>query len=106
LHIGSNIDNLLAERIKGVLGESVKVARAEIEKKINAIVEPKKLEALAAVNKFENQIIGEINTIENGINSKLAFLDEKKKELENQIKAEKDKGLKEAGKKLKGLIKN
>jgi uncharacterized protein (TIGR03545 family) len=106
LHIGSNIDNLLAERMKGVLGESVKAARAEIEKRINAIVQPKKQEALALVSKFENQILGEINTIENSINSKLAFLDEKKKELEDRIKTEKEKGLKEAGKKLKDLIKN
>lgn len=105
-HIGSNIDNLLAERMKGVVGESVKAARAEIEKRVIAAVEPEKQEALAAVSKFENQILGEITSIENGINSKLAFLDEKKKELEERIKAEKEKGLKEAGKKLKDLIKN
>ncbi len=106
LHIGSNIDNVLAERMKGALGESVKAAQAEIEKRLHALVAPKKQEALAAVSKFENQILGEITAIESGINSKLAFLDDKKKELENKIKAEKEKGLKEAGKKLKDLIKN
>jgi uncharacterized protein (TIGR03545 family) len=105
-HIGSNIDNLLAERMKGVLGESVKAAQAEIESRLHAVVEPKKQEALAAVSQFENQILGEITSIENGINSRLAFLDDKKKDLENKIKAEKEKGLKEAGKKLKDLIKN
>jgi hypothetical protein len=97
---------LLAERMKGVLGESVKAAQAEIESRLHAVVEPKKQEALAAVSQFENQILGEITSIENGINSRLAFLDDKKKDLENKIKAEKEKGLKEAGKKLKDLIKN
>jgi len=103
LQIRSNIDNVLAERMKELVGESVKLARAEIEKRVNAIVEPKKQEALALVSKMENQITGGIQAIENDINKKLAVADEKKKEIEKKIKGETTK---DVTKKLKGLIKN
>ncbi|MFQ5770696.1 MAG: TIGR03545 family protein [bacterium] len=82
LAIDSNIDNILAQRINGIIGESAKAARAEIHKKLNAMVTPKKQEALALVNNYQNQINSEIKQIENGINEKLSFIDEKKKEIE------------------------
>ncbi|MFQ5771169.1 MAG: TIGR03545 family protein, partial [bacterium] len=105
LKINSNIDNLLAQRIKGVLGESVQIAQAEIRTRLHAVVEPKRQEALALVRDRQNQITSEIAKYETQVNDKLAIVDEKKKKIEEKIAAEKKKGLESVTKKLKGIFK-
>ncbi len=92
LQISSNIDNILANRINGVIGKSAEVARSELKKKLNSIVGPKKQEARELVNKYQDQINSEIKKLENGINDKLVIVEQKKKEIEQKIKEE--KGLK------------
>ncbi|NIR50326.1 TIGR03545 family protein [candidate division KSB1 bacterium] len=103
LKINSNIDNILADRIKAVIGESAKAARAEIQKRLTAIVAPKKQEVETLIGNFQNEVLGEINKIENGIDSKLTFLDEKKQELQKKLTEEKAK---DVTKKLKDIFKN
>lgn len=105
LSISSNIDDVLAARIKGVLGESVRLAQAEIEKKINAIVQPKKEEALAFVNQNKARLESEIDKIESAVTEQLDLLEQKKKEVEAEIAKKKGKGLKDVKDKLKGLFK-
>ena len=106
LSITSNLDKVLASRIQAVIGESAKVARAEIKKRLDSVVQPKKKDTAALVGKYQSQINSEIKKLENGINEQLALVDRKKKEMEARIKKEKEKGIKAITKKLKGLIKN
>jgi len=105
LKINSNIDKILARRIQGVIGESVKLAQAEIHKQLNALVGPKKQEALGFTQNRQNKITLEIAKHENLINDKLAVLDKKKKEIETKIEKEKTKGIDKVTKKLKDLFK-
>lgn len=105
LKINSNIDKILARRIQGVIGESVKLAQAEIHKRLNALVGPKKQEALGFIRNRQNKITLEIAKHENLINDKSAVLDKKKKEIETKIEKEKTKGIDKVTKKLKDLFK-
>ncbi|MFQ5603915.1 MAG: TIGR03545 family protein [bacterium] len=105
LTIQSNIDNVLASRIKSVIGRSVEMARNEIQKKLNTTVEPEKQKIFAFVNENQNKINNEIKKYENSINSKLTEINEKKKALEKKLKQEKEKGLKKATKKIKDIFK-
>lgn len=101
LSISSNIDDVLAARIKGVLGESVRLAQNEIEKRVNALVQPKKEEALAFVNENKSRVESEIDKIESAVSEQLGFVQQKKKDIEAEIAKQQGKGLD----KLKGLFK-
>lgn len=105
LKISSNIDNVLARRIKGVIGESVQQAQAELRQRFQAIVGPRKQEALALLNNRGDQIRSELARYEKLIDDKLAVVNDKKKEMEAKIAKEKKKGLESVTKKLGGLFK-
>ncbi|MFQ5639936.1 MAG: TIGR03545 family protein [bacterium] len=105
LSIHSNIDDVLASRIKALIGESAQAAGTEIQKRLNTKVAPRKKEAAAVVTKFQKNILSEINHLESGINSQLAFWDKKKKEVEKKVAEEKAKGAKDITKKLKDIFK-
>lgn len=103
LSIHSNIDKVLAVRIQGVIGESAKTARAEIQQRLDLMTAPKKREVEALISRFQKEINTEINNLEGGINTTLAVIGEKKKELEKQIQQKTAKGI---AKKLKNIFKN
>ncbi|MFQ6115134.1 MAG: TIGR03545 family protein, partial [bacterium] len=105
LKIRSNVDDILAQRISEVIGESARLARSEIRKKLVAMVEPKKNEALATINSHKLKITSEVDKIENILNDKLVILDHKKNEVREKIEKEKKKGLEEVTKKLKDIFK-
>jgi len=105
LKISSNIDHILSQRINNLIGESAQQARTEIEKRVNAMVDPKKKEALAFISKGQNKILSGVSNIEKEIGEKLAVLEQKKKEIEKKIEKKKQEGLKGATDKLKGLFK-
>ncbi len=105
LQISSNIDNVLAQRIKSVLGKSVKQARAEIRRRIDEKVEPRKRQALQFVADNRARITGEIDKVSKLVDEQLAVVEAKKKELEGEIEKKKDEGVKDAKDKLKGLFK-
>ncbi|MFQ5822623.1 MAG: TIGR03545 family protein [bacterium] len=105
LKISSNIDDILAKRINAVVGESIRLAQAEIRRRLKTLVEPKRMEALAFTNNRQKQISSEFDKIEKVINDKMAILDKKKKEIEVKVEKEKKKGIKKIIKKLKGIFK-
>ncbi len=106
VRIRSNLDDLLAERLNSLLGQSAKRARQELRTRFDAVVAPRKQEADALFARFQREVVGEINQLESGITKQLAFLDQEQAQLEKRIAQEKKKGLKGLGKKLKGLIEN
>ena len=105
LSIHSNIDKILAERISGIIGESLKSARAEINRRVNSLVGPKKLQAEALIKNTEQNVTSKLNELESRINRELDEVKAKKAELDQKVKAEKEKAKAGVKKKLKNLFK-
>lgn len=105
LKVSSNVDDILSKRIQGVIGESVQLARAEIDRKVRRLVEPKKQEALAFFNTHKNQISTEIASMEKFVDGKLAIVEKKKKEIEQKIEYKKKAGIEELTDKVKDIFK-
>ncbi len=105
LKISSNIDAILAERIKGVVGESARLARSEIHKKLVQQIAPRKQAALTFVSKNKARITGELDRVEQSIDEQLQVVNTKLKEVEAEINNKKDQGVKDVKDKLKGLFK-
>ena len=106
LQIASNLDEVLARRVNRVVGESVRLARAEIDKRMRARVAPARAEAQTLLTGLQRDLLGEINTLERGISKHLQFVSELRTELEKRVASSKKKGLEDLSKKLKGLIDN
>lgn len=105
LKIGSNIDNILAQRIQDVIGESATAARQEIRKRLNAEVEPKKQEALAFIGNKKSEVTSKIDQLQSEIDAKLGLIEEKQKEIQKRIAEKKKEGLEDVSDKLKDLFK-
>jgi len=104
LHIRSNIDDVLAQRISGIVGESLRQARTKIERRVTAMVSPQRHKVEKLVLSTDAQVRAELNTLEERIKSKMAEVDKKKRDIEARIKKEKDKAKQGVKKKLKGLF--
>ncbi len=105
LSIHSNIDDILAKRIKGLIGESARVARDQIRQRLEAEVLPRKREALAFVNENKARLVGKLDGLKAQIDKYTQVVEEKKRAVTARAEKEKNKGLKTAGDKLKGLFK-
>ncbi len=101
LSIRSNIDDVLAQRVQALIGESARAARTEIRNRVTSMTEPKKQELSAFINKNKKEITEELDQIQKAVDEKLAVIDEKRKEIEQKIEKEKKKGIK----KLKDIFK-
>ncbi len=104
LKISSNIDDILAQRISAVVGESVRVARKEIQQRIEQMVEPKRQELVALVDQNRNQIQGKIAQYQTQVDEKLAVVEARKREIETKIDEKKKEGVEGAKGKLKDLF--
>ncbi len=93
LNIRSNVDDILAQRVQALIGESARAARAEIRTRVKSMTEPKKQELTAFINKNQQQITGELDQVQNSVDEKLAIIDEKRREIEQKIEKEKKKGI-------------
>jgi len=101
LSIRSNIDDILAQRVQALIGESARAARTEIRYRIASMTGPKKQELSAFINKNQKEITGELDQIQQAVDEKLAVIDEKRREIEQKIEREKKKGIN----KLKDIFK-
>ncbi|MFQ5651061.1 MAG: TIGR03545 family protein [bacterium] len=105
LEIRSNVDDILAHRIKALVGRSVAQTRAEIRKRIDQVVAPRKQEALKFVSANKATITAEMDKLGQAVDDQLAALEAKKKEVEARINQKKKKGLEKAKDKLEGFFK-
>jgi len=101
LNIRSNIDDILAQRVQALIGESARAARTEIRNRVASMTGPKKQELSAFINKNQKKITGDLDQIQQAVDEKVAVIDEKRKEIEQKIEKEKKKGIK----KLKDIFK-
>lgn len=105
----TDLDNLLAERTKKVIGEEVARLRNEMRQKLDRKIAEKRQEVERLFNQKKEEVTARIKAYEGVVNEKLALVETKKKELEDKIQAEKKKqedALKnKAGDALKGIFK-
>lgn len=101
----TDLDNLIAERMKRVVGEEINRLRNELRAKLDQKVLAKKKELEALFNQKKEEITGQLKGYEQLVNEKVTLADGKKKELEDKIEAEKKKQAGKAGDALKGIFK-
>ena len=105
----TDLDNLLADRTKKVIGEEVARLRNELRQKLERKIAEKRQEMERLFSQKREEVTARIKSYENMVNDKLAIVDAKKKELEDRVNAEKKKQedalKKKAGDALKGILK-
>ncbi len=116
LSIHSNLDNVLADQLKRVVGEKLAEARLQIETRVRAEVDKRRKEAEALVENYKQSLTAEMQKVRGAVDQQIEELNKRKAEVEARIEAEKNKGKQvvdekkkqaegEAKKKLKGLLK-
>jgi len=105
----TDLDNLLADRTKKVIGEEVNRLRNELRQKLDRKIAEKRQEVERSFNQKKDEVTARLKSYEGVVNDKIAFAEAKKKELEDKVQGEKKKQedalKKKAGDALKGLLK-
>jgi uncharacterized protein (TIGR03545 family) len=107
--LATDLDNQIANRTKQVIGAEIARMQNELRSKVNQRIaqERQKYEKLYSDKKEE--VLARVRQHESVLNEKLALVEEKKKELENRLDAEKKKQTegvtKKAEEAIKGIIK-
>ena len=83
----TDLDNLLAERTRKVIGDEVNRLRAELKQKLDRKVGEKRQELERLFNQKKEEVNGKIKAYENVVQD----VQNKRKELEDKINAEKKK---------------
>ena len=99
--IDSNLDNLLAEKMKNIVGERVKQTRQEIEKKVNEQIAPYRQQLTELTEEKEKWLRAQVAGYEAMIDKETERAEAKKKEVEQAYAKEKSK----LEKKVKDLLK-
>jgi uncharacterized protein (TIGR03545 family) len=107
--INSNVDNLISNKLKGMVSEEADAAKEKLEKRVKSEVEKHQKELEQSVLQKEKELRDQIEKVEKQVEDQEAKLNQKKKEIEDKIENEKKKIQKqieeEAKKKLKDLFK-
>lgn len=102
----TNLDDLLASRLKKVIGDEIARIQNDLRNKLNAKIAEKRAEVEKLYNAKREEVMGKVKEYESLVNDKLAAVEAKKKELQNRIDQEKKKQTDDATKKAKDAIKN
>ncbi len=107
--INSNIDNLIAEKMKSILSDEIQKARNQIENRVKQEVEKYRTKLDSLVDNRENELKGRIERLVNQVEKQRKLVADKRAEIENRINARKKelekKAEEEAKKKLKDIFK-
>lgn len=101
----TDLDNLLAERTRRVIGEEVTRIRNDLKAKLDEKIRAKRTQVEVLLNGKRGEVLSRLQTYENQIKEKLAVVENKKAELENEKKKQEDALKKKAGDVLKGIFK-
>jgi len=105
----TDLDNLLAERTRRVIGDEVARLRNELRAKLDQKIREKRAEVERLISQKREEVANRLRTYENQIKEHVAFVEKKKEELEKKIADEKkkqeDELKKKAGDVLKGILK-
>jgi hypothetical protein len=107
--LNSNLDNLIANKVKGIVSDEVEKARNQIEQRVRQEVEKYQAELNNFVDQKNGALTEKIQNIEAKIEEQKKAIEAKRKEIQDQVEAEKKKLQKkledEAKNKLKNLFK-
>jgi len=92
-NLNSNLDELLASKMKAQLGKEVDAAKQKVKARIDKEVNKYRGKLNAMVSDKETMIKNEIAKYEKMVNEKVALADKKKKEIEKEIDKQKNKQL-------------
>ncbi|GAB4377677.1 MAG: hypothetical protein Kow0042_25780 [Calditrichia bacterium] len=108
-NMSSNLDKLIADKIKEILSGEVSKARQELENRVRKEAEKYQQELQQFISEKEGALRARIDEVERRVEEQKAQIETRKKEIENRIEAEKkklkEKVEEEAKKKLKDLFK-
>ncbi|MEX1140103.1 MAG: TIGR03545 family protein [Bacteroidota bacterium] len=101
----TDLDNILAARVKKVIGDEVTRIRNDLKAKLDEKVREKRAQVEELFNQKRAEVTTRLQTYEDQIKEKLALVDNKKAELENEKKKQEEALKKKAGDALKGVFK-
>lgn len=104
-HLSSNLDEIFAQRVRGVIQENLQRAQQELRERIDKEVAAKRKEVESLLAAKQALVMNEVNKYEKQVQDQLAVIDAKKQEVEKKIDAEKKKGEDKLKKGLEKLLK-
>jgi hypothetical protein len=104
-HISSNLDEIFAQRVRGIVQENLQRAQQELRQRIDKEVAAKRKEVETLLAAKQALVMNEVNKYEKTVQDQLAVIDAKKQEVEKKIEAEKKKGEEKLKKGLEKLLK-
>lgn len=91
MSIDSNLDELIASKLKQMISGEIEDAKNEIKRRIEKEMKKYEQEIYALVEEKEVELRGKIAVYEDKINKQKVKVEEKKKEVEDKLEAEKKK---------------
>lgn len=91
MHLDSNLDELIAAKLKQIISGEIQDAKDEIERRVHAEVDGYKKELTDIVASKESELRSKIAVYETEINKRKAEVEEKKQEVKDKIEKEKKK---------------
>ncbi|MDZ7291985.1 MAG: TIGR03545 family protein [candidate division KSB1 bacterium] len=104
LHIGSNLDEIFAARVREVLKAGLDRAQQEISRRIHQEATRRRQQVEALLEEKQKPVRDELNKYQAMIEEQLAVIENKKKEIEKRIKEEQERATGETKKKLKKAL--
>jgi uncharacterized protein (TIGR03545 family) len=104
--INSNLDKLIADKFKDVGSQEIDNAKKEIENRVRNEIEKYRQEFEKIITQKELELRKEIEKIEKELESQRAMIDQKQKDIQNQIKTEKEKYQKKIEDDAKKILKD
>ncbi len=89
--INSNIDNLVATKVKSILSDEIQEASNSIKERIDREIKERQKELVKVINQIEEELGTRINSATKELLNQQALIQNKQKEIESQIEAEKKK---------------
>lgn len=102
--VSSNLDDLFAERLKGLMSDQIVQGRQKIREEIDKQLAPRKEKLVRFTEAKREEAQKKFGDIESRIDSSVQLVENKKKELEKRLEEEKKKAANEVGNRLKGLF--
>ncbi|MEX2115340.1 MAG: TIGR03545 family protein [Bacteroidota bacterium] len=101
----TDLDNILVARVKKVIGDEVTRIRNDLKAKLDEKIREKRAQVEELFNQKRAEVTARLQAYESQIKEKLAVVENKKAELENEKKKQEDALKKKAGDALKGIFK-
>ena len=103
--ISSNLDEIFAQRIRGLVQENLSRAQQELRQRIDKELAARRKQAEALLAEKQALVMNEVAKYDKMLQDQLAAVEAKKQEIEKRIEAEKKKGAGQAKKALEKLLK-